>query len=89
MSPDNAIVVFTSLGFAAVFLALVVGMDREDAEQIIANISGITPSGKRAAKIRPASRDQVLCKVLCVQSAPKLDHRIPSHRSVKENNHPV
>ena len=52
MSPDNAIVIFTSLGFAAVFLALVIGMDKQDTARIIANISGVTPAAKRAAKIR-------------------------------------
>ena len=52
MSPDNAIVIFTALGFAAVFLAIIIGMDTEDAEQILANISEMTPAAKREAKYR-------------------------------------
>lgn len=52
MSPDNAIVIFTALGFAAVFLALIIGMDKENAEQMLANISDLTPSAKREAKYR-------------------------------------
>ena len=52
MSPDNAIIIFTALGFAAVFLALLLGLDKDDAEQVISNISGMTPSGKREARIR-------------------------------------
>ncbi|NJM51738.1 MAG: hypothetical protein HC843_13445 [Sphingomonadales bacterium] len=52
MSADNAILIFMSLGLAAVFLGLVIGMDKEDADQIIENITGLTPGGKRAAKIQ-------------------------------------
>lgn len=50
MSPDSALIVFTSLGFASVFLALVVGMSGQDANEIMAGISGMTPSAKRQAK---------------------------------------
>ncbi|MFC4293103.1 hypothetical protein ACFOWX_11820 [Sphingorhabdus arenilitoris] len=52
MSPDNAIIIFMSLGLAAVFLALVIGMDNQDAERIMENISGLTPKAKRAARNR-------------------------------------
>jgi hypothetical protein len=50
MSPDSALIVFTSLGFASVFLALVVGMSGQDANEIMAGISGMTPAAKRQAK---------------------------------------
>ena len=52
MSPDYAIIIFTSLGFAAVFLALIIGMDREEAEAVLAHVSSMTPGAKREAKIR-------------------------------------
>lgn len=50
MSPDSALLIFTSLGFAAVFLALVVGIAGQDASEIVANISGMTPAAKRQAR---------------------------------------
>ena len=50
MSPDSALVVFTSLGFAAVFLALIIGMTGQNAEEMIAGISGMTPAARRQAQ---------------------------------------
>jgi hypothetical protein len=50
MSPDSALVIFTSLGFASVFLALVIGMSGQNANEIMAGISGMSPSAKRQAK---------------------------------------
>ena len=52
MTPDNAIIIFTSLGFAAVALAFVIGMGRDHAEEMIANISGMTPAAKRKARFQ-------------------------------------
>lgn len=50
MSPDSALIAFTSLGFASVFLALVVGMRGQDAQKIISDIAGMTPSARRKAR---------------------------------------
>ena len=51
MSPDAALVVFTSLGFAATFLALVIGISGADTEEIVSGISSMTPAARRKARI--------------------------------------
>ena len=51
MSPDAALVVFTSLGFAATFLALVIGISGADTGEIVSGISNMTPSARRKARI--------------------------------------
>ena len=51
MSPDAALVVFTSLGFASTFLALVIGISGADTEEIVSGISSITPAARRKARI--------------------------------------
>jgi hypothetical protein len=50
MSPDSALVVFTSLGFASVFLALVIGIGGHNAEEIVAGIAGMAPNARREAR---------------------------------------
>ena len=50
MSPDAALIVFTSLGFASVFLALVIGISGGDPEELVANIASMTPAARRQAK---------------------------------------
>lgn len=50
MSPDAALIIFTSLGFASVFLALVIGISGGDPEELVHNIASMTPSARRAAK---------------------------------------
>jgi hypothetical protein len=50
MSPDSALIVFTSLGFASVFLALLIGMRAQDSGEMLAGISSMTPAAKRQAQ---------------------------------------
>ncbi|MEP7350267.1 MAG: hypothetical protein ABI668_10020 [Sphingorhabdus sp.] len=50
MTPDAALVVFTSLGFAAVFLALVVGITGRDPGELVAEIAHMTPGARREAR---------------------------------------
>lgn len=50
MSPDVALIVFTSLGFASVFLALVVGISDSAACDIVAGITNMTPNARRKAR---------------------------------------
>jgi hypothetical protein len=50
MSPDSALIVFTSLGFASVFLALLIGMRAQDGGEMLAGISNMTPAAKRQAQ---------------------------------------
>ncbi len=50
MSPDSALIVFTSLGFASVFLALLIGMRTQDGGEMLAGISSMTPAAKRQAQ---------------------------------------
>jgi hypothetical protein len=51
MSPDSFFIILTSLGFAAVFLALVIAMANKDAEQIVTAMIHISPSAKRRAQL--------------------------------------
>jgi hypothetical protein len=50
MSPDAALVVFTSLGFASIFLALVVGMTGNDPADLVSGIANMTPTARRQAQ---------------------------------------
>ncbi len=50
MSPDAALVVFTSLGFASVFLALVIGISGHDPGDLVTGISSMTPGARRQAR---------------------------------------
>jgi hypothetical protein len=50
MSPDVALIVFTSLGFASVFLALVIGITGQDAGEMVAGLANMTPSARRQAQ---------------------------------------
>jgi hypothetical protein len=50
MSPDAALVVFTSLGFASVFLALVIGITGQDPADLVAGIATMTPGARRQAR---------------------------------------
>jgi hypothetical protein len=51
MSPDTTIVAVSSLGFASVFLALVIGMSDRDAKELVASMANMTPAAKRRARI--------------------------------------
>jgi hypothetical protein len=50
MSPDSALIVFTSLGFASVFLALVIGLGGRDAGELVAGIANMSPTARRQAR---------------------------------------
>jgi hypothetical protein len=50
MSPDTMLIAFSSLGFASVFLALIVGLADRDAGNIVAAVSSITPGARKQAR---------------------------------------
>lgn len=50
MTPDAALVVFTSLGFASVFLALVIGITGHDPADLMTGIANMTPGARRQAQ---------------------------------------
>lgn len=50
MSPDSALVIFTSLGFASIFLALVIGITGQEPADLVAGIANMTPSARRQAR---------------------------------------
>lgn len=50
MSPDSALVIFTSLGFASIFLALVIGITGHDPSDLVTGISSMTPGARRQAQ---------------------------------------
>lgn len=50
MSPDAALVVFTSLGFASIFLALIIGITGHEPADLVLGIANITPTARRQAK---------------------------------------
>ena len=52
MSPDAALIVFTSLGFASVFLALIIGLSGQDPVDMVATITSMTPSARRQAQFK-------------------------------------
>ena len=51
MSPDTALVAITSLGFASVFLALVIGLTDGDAKSRVTSVSSLTPTARKQAQI--------------------------------------
>ncbi len=50
MSPDSALVIFTSLGFASIFLALVIGITGHHPSDLVTGISSMTPTARRQAQ---------------------------------------
>lgn len=50
MSPHAALVVFTSLGFASIFLALAIGITGHEPAHLVAEISNLTPTARRHAQ---------------------------------------
>ncbi len=50
MSPDSALVIFTSLGFASIFLALVVGITGTEPADLVTGIANMTPTARRQAQ---------------------------------------
>lgn len=50
MSPDAALVVFTSLGFASIFLALVIGITGTEPADFVTGIANMTPNARRQAR---------------------------------------
>jgi hypothetical protein len=57
MSPDAALVIFTSLGFASIFLALVIGITGHEPADLIDGIANMTPTARRQAQF--AQLDQM------------------------------
>lgn len=51
MSPDTTLVAVTSLGFASVFLALVIGMSDGDAKSLVTSVTNLTPGARKQARI--------------------------------------
>lgn len=51
MSPDAALVVFTSLVFASVFLALIISVAGHEPADLISGISNRTPAARREAQL--------------------------------------
>lgn len=52
MSPDAALVVFTSLGFASIFLALIVGITGHEPADLVTGIANMTPTARREAQFQ-------------------------------------
>lgn len=50
MSPDSSLIVFTSLGLASIFLALVIGITGHKPADVVAGIANMTPSARRQAR---------------------------------------
>jgi hypothetical protein len=50
VTPDSALVIFTSLGSASVFLALLIGMG-DGRQELIVSLSNMTPSARREARM--------------------------------------
>ena len=51
MSPDTMLITLSSLGFASVFLALIIGMTDQDAGTLVSSMSNMTPGARRAARM--------------------------------------
>lgn len=51
MSPDSTLIAITSLGFASVFLALVIGLSGRDAKSLASSVSSLTPAARKQARI--------------------------------------
>ncbi|MGB5076492.1 MAG: hypothetical protein WBO17_03325 [Sphingorhabdus sp.] len=50
MSPDAALIVFTSLGFSSIFLALVIGISGHEPRDLVTGIANMTPAARRQAQ---------------------------------------
>jgi hypothetical protein len=50
MSTDVMLITFSSLGFASVFLALIVGLADRDATKIMTAFAGMTSGARKAAR---------------------------------------
>ncbi len=50
MSPDAALVIFTSLGFASIFLALVIGITGTEPADLVTGIASMSPNARRQAQ---------------------------------------
>ncbi len=55
MTPDAALVIFTSLGFASIFLALVIGITGHDPADLVTGIANMTPTARRQAQFEQLS----------------------------------
>ncbi|MGL5837049.1 MAG: hypothetical protein ACRCY3_00950 [Sphingorhabdus sp.] len=51
MTPDDALIAITSLGFASVFLALVIGMTDGDTKSLLSSVANMTPTARKQARI--------------------------------------
>ncbi|MCC6478652.1 hypothetical protein [Sphingorhabdus sp.] len=51
MTADAAMVAITSLGFASVFLALVIGVTDGDAKSLVSSVANLTPAARKQAQI--------------------------------------
>jgi|JPYU01.1.fsa_nt_gi hypothetical protein len=51
MSPDTALVAITALGFASVFLALVIGLTDGDTKSLVSSVASLTPSARKQAQL--------------------------------------
>ncbi len=51
MSADTMLIAFSSLGFASVFLALIIGLAERNPAKLAAAVSGMTPGGRKKARI--------------------------------------
>lgn len=51
MSTDTLLITFASLGFASVFLALIIGLADRDATKIVAAVSGMGPGARKQARM--------------------------------------
>jgi hypothetical protein len=51
MSADSMLIAFSSLGFASVFLALIIALANNDATDIVSTVSGMTPAARRKAQM--------------------------------------
>lgn len=50
MSPDAALVIFTSFGFASVSLALLVGVSGQAPAELLVTLANMTPEARRHAQ---------------------------------------
>ena len=50
MMPDSALVVFTSLGFASIFLAFIIGITGRQPANLVSGIANMTPSAHRTGQ---------------------------------------
>jgi hypothetical protein len=51
MSADAMLITISSLGFASVFLALIIGLADRDAAKIMSTVTAMTPGARRQARI--------------------------------------